>query len=71
MNEINGKVINFQISVRHTFPVERRELKYAGICKNCGEKYLYRKRVKNIACKKCCNLFFNGLWNKRCLILFD
>ena len=71
MNEINEKENFFQISVRHNFPVERRELKYEGICKNCGKKYMYRKRIKNIACKKCCNLFFNGLWNKECLILFD
>ena len=71
MNQINKKENNFQISVRHNFPVERRELKYIGTCKNCGEKYRYRKRIKNIACKKCCNLFFDGSWNKNCLILFD
>ena len=71
MNEINEKENHFQISVRHSFPVERRELKYRGICQNCGDKFMYRKRVKNIACKKCCNLFFNGSWNKNCLILFD
>ena len=71
MNQINQKENNFQISVRHNFPVERRELKYIGICKKCGEKYMYRKRIKNIACKKCCNLFFDGSWNKNCLILFD
>ena len=71
MNEINEKQNNFQISLRHSFPVERRELKYIGICQNCGEKFIYRKRIKNIACKKCCNSFFNGSWNKNCLILFD
>ena len=71
MNQINEKENNFQISVRHTFPVERRECKYTGTCKNCGEKYMYLKRIKNIACKKCCKLFFNGSWNKNCLILFD
>ena len=71
MNEINLKENNFQITVRHTFPVERKELKYVGKCLNCGEQYMYRKRIKNIACKKCCNLFFNGSWNKNCLILFD
>ena len=71
MNEINTKENNFQISVRHNFPVERKELKYIGTCLKCGQNYIYRKRMKNIACKKCCNLFFNGYWNKRCLILFD
>jgi len=71
MNQINAKENNFQISVRHNFPVERRESKFTGKCINCGEKYMYRKRIKNIACKKCCKLFFNGSWNKNCLILFD
>ena len=71
MKEINEKEKDFQISVRHSFPVERRELKYLGTCQNCGEKFYYRKRIKNIACKKCCNSFHNGFWNKKCLILFD
>ena len=71
MNQINSIEKNFQISVRHSFPVERRELKYIGICQNCGEKFAYRKRTKNIACRKCCVNFFNGSWNKNCLILFD
>jgi len=71
MIEINEKEKNFQISVRHSFPIERRELKYIGTCQNCGEKFFYRKRIKNIACKKCCVNFFNGSWNKKCLILFD
>ena len=71
MKEINEKEKDFQISVRHSFPVERRELKYLGTCQNCGEKFHYRKRIKNIACKKCCNSFHNGFWNKKCLILFD
>jgi len=71
MNEINEKEKNFQISVRHSFPIERRELKYIGTCQYCGEKFFYRKRIKNIACKKCCINFFNGSWNKNCLILFE
>ena len=71
MNEINEKENNFQISIRHSFPVERRKLKYIGTCQHCGEKFIYRKRIRNIACKKCCNTFFNGSWNKNCLIVFD
>ena len=71
MREINEKEINFQISVRHSFPVERRAFKYTGKCQNCGQKFIYRKRMKNIACKQCCNTFFNGEWNANCLILFD
>ncbi len=71
MNQINSQQDNFQITIKHDFPVLRNKLKYVGICSYCGEKYMYRKRVRNISCKKCCNLFFNGNWSKKCLILFD
>ena len=71
MKQINSMQNDFQVTVRHNFPVFRKDFKYQGVCSNCGEKYLYRKRVKNIACKKCCNLFFNGYWNKKCVIVFN
>ena len=71
MDEINSKQNFFEITIRHDFPVFRKALKYKGTCNHCGEKYLYRRRIRNIACKKCCNLFFNGKWNKKCLITFD
>ena len=71
MDEINSKQSNFKISIRHDFPVIRRKLKYKGTCSRCGKTFLYRKRVKNIACKQCCDEFFDGLWNINCLILFQ
>jgi len=70
MHLINSKQSDFKISIRHNFPVIRNELKYQGYCSKCGQRYLYRKRVKNLACKSCCNIFFNGQWNKNCLIVF-
>ena len=71
MEQINLQQNNFKVTIKHNFPVLRKELECVGVCINCGNQYLYRKRMKNIACKKCCNLFFNGLWNKKCLIIFD
>ena len=71
MEQINFQQNNFNVTIKHNFPVLRKELKYVGVCLTFGNQYLYRKRMKNIACKKCCNLFFNGLWNKKCLIIFD
>ena len=71
MEQINLQQNNFKVTIKHNFPVFRKELKHIGVCLNCGNQYLYRKRMKNIACKKCCNLFFSGLWNKKCLIIFD
>ena len=71
MNEINSQQDSFKISIRHDFTVYRQELKYRGICNNCGFGYMYRRRVKNITCKNCCDLYFNGSWNEKCLIIFD
>ena len=71
MNEINTRQDFFQITIRHSFPVQRNQLKYQGKCLYCGITYMYRKRMKNIACKSCCNLFFNGTWNEKCLIVFE
>tara|TARA_B100000900_G_scaffold150679_1_gene128013 strand:- start:78 stop:608 length:531 start_codon:yes stop_codon:yes gene_type:complete len=71
MNEINKRQNLFKITIRHNFPVYRNEIKYKGYCLNCGLTYLYRRRMKNIACKSCCNLFFNGNWDEKCLIVFD
>ena len=71
MIEINNVQNNFQISIKHNYPVIRNELKHKGKCIHCGEVFIYRKRVKNLACKKCCLNFFNGAWNKKCLIKFE
>ena len=71
MSEINASQNDFRVCIRHNYPVVRKELKYKGRCQNCGQIFLYRRRVKNIACKKCCNLLFEGIWNKKCLILFE
>ena len=71
MNEINSLQDVFKVSIRHDFPVFRKDLKWKGRCNNCGSIYMYRKRMKNIACKKCCDLLFNGTWSPKCLIIFE
>ena len=71
MDQINLQQNDFKVTIKHNFPVFRREFKYVGICLNCGNQYSYRRRMKNIACKSCCDLFHHGLWNKKCLIVFD
>ena len=71
MENINRLQNNFTVTIKHDFPVVRKKIKYIGVCINCGSQYPYRKRMKNIACKKCCNLFYDGIWNKECLIVFD
>ena len=71
MLEINSLQNNFKVQIKHDYPVIRNALKFKGKCIYCGQIFMYRKRVKNLACKKCCITFFNGAWNKNCLIKFE
>ena len=71
MLEINSLQNNFKVQIKHDYPVIRNALKFKGKCIYCGQIFMYRKRVKNLACKKCCINFFNGAWNKNCLIQFE
>ncbi len=71
MLEINSVQNNFKVQIKHDYPVIRNALKFKGKCICCGQIFMYRKRVKNLACKKCCITFFNGSWNKKCLIKFE
>ena len=40
MNEINSRQDFFQITIRHSFLVSRKELKYKGKCLHCGLIYI-------------------------------
>ena len=71
MKEINNIQDIFEINIRHDFPVLRRDFKFKGRCIKCGNVYLYRRRMFNLSCKKCCNTYFRGVWSKSCLIVFE
>ena len=36
MEQINLQQNNFKVTIKHNFPVLRNELKYVGVCLNCG-----------------------------------
>ena len=71
MKAINLSQNNFQISVRHTFPVKQLPPKWIAKCPSCGLSFFYRKRLEGVACRKCCQNYFDGRWNARFLLTYE
>ena len=45
MEQINLQQNDSKVTIKHNFQVFRKELKHVGVCLNCGNQYLYRKRM--------------------------
>jgi len=71
MAEINSAQNDFQVTVRHSFPVSKRIPKWQAICPLCKRSFSYRRIVKGAACRSCCNNFFGGQWDERCVLSFS
>ena len=71
MAEINSAQTDFQITVRHSFPLPKRIPKWVAICPSCKRSFSYRRIVKGAACRSCCNNYFGGQWDQRCLLQFQ
>ena len=71
MEAINASENNFQVSVRHKFPVPKTIHKWWAICNSCGKKSPYQRRIPQTACKECCNKHHGGKWNQRFLLAFQ
>ena len=71
MKEINSSQADFQVTVRHSFPVSKKVHKWLATCSLCKESFPYRRMVKGAACRSCCNSFFGGRWNEQCLLQYQ
>ncbi|WP_269622014.1 SprT family zinc-dependent metalloprotease [Prochlorococcus marinus] len=71
MKAINAAQNDFQISVRHQFPMPIKLPKWLGICPSCGLSSTYKRRTKGIACKHCCDTLYGGRWNPSCVLVFQ
>tara|TARA_Y100001970_G_scaffold290757_1_gene425621 strand:- start:671 stop:1198 length:528 start_codon:yes stop_codon:yes gene_type:complete len=71
MNAINSAQNHFHITIKHNYPVTSARNVKIGFCQSCKKQFLYKKRMKGLACKECCENFYNGKWNENCLILFS
>ena len=70
MGEINSVQNDFQVTVRHSFPTKKRIPKWVATCPSCKRCFNYRRIVKGAACRSCCNKYFGGQWDQKCVLEF-
>ncbi len=68
---INSLQDNFEISIRHQYPVPSRVPKWLATCPSCGLTFPYKRRVKGVACKKCCDQKYDGKWHISCVLVYE
>ncbi len=71
MDLINSLQNDFQISVRHKYPVPIQPPKWWAICPSCGLRFPYKKLVRGAACKQCCDAKYGGKWNMSCVLSYE
>ena len=71
MAAINGAQQEFQVSVRHSFPVPAQPAKWLARCPGCGLQSPYRRRRQGVACRRCCDRFEGGRWSARFQLVFE
>ena len=71
MAEINSAQTDFQVTVRHSFPTLKKIPKWVATCPSCKRIFRYRRIVKGAACRNCCNNFFGGRWDEKCLLEYE
>ncbi len=71
MNAINSLQNDFKISLRHQFPVPIKLPKWWGICPSCGVRSPYKRLVKGVACKHCCDTLHAGRWHESCVLHYE
>ncbi|KMM17488.1 SprT family zinc-dependent metalloprotease [Synechococcus sp. GFB01] len=75
MAAINAVQNDFLVSVRHRYPLPgadggERAWRWLARCPRCGVTAPYRRRVKGLACRQCCELHHDGRWHASCVLEF-
>ena len=71
METINAAQTRFEVSVRHRFPVPQSSPRWIAICPQCGRQTPYRRRMRQAACRLCCDRLHGGRWNASCLLRYE
>ena len=71
MAQINSLQNQFQITVRHQFPVPAKSPKWWGICPLCSKRFPYKRLVRGAACKQCCDAHYDGKWDISCVLAYE
>ena len=70
MEAINASQTRFKVSIRHQFPVQQSSPRWIAICPTCGQRTPYRRRVRQAACRLCCDRHHDGHWHVSCLLSY-
>ncbi len=71
MSLINASQDRFKVSVRHQFPVPISMPKWWAVCPSCGLRMPYKRLLRGAACRQCCNRYYDGKWDSRCVLNFE
>ena len=71
MERINRSQSEFQVSLRHRYPVPVKPPAWIAHCPSCGLRAPYRRRREGLACRTCCQLLHGGRWHADCLLVFE
>ena len=71
MEEINAAQTDFHVTVRHSFPLSKKIPKWVATCPSCKKSFNYRRIVQGAACRSCCNNYFGGQWDHKCVLEFQ
>ena len=71
MAEINAQQDRFQVSVRHRFPVPAKPPRWWAVCPQCHQRSPYKRRVRNAACRRCCEQHHGGHWHASCVLVYE
>ena len=71
MAAINAAQQEFEVSVRHRFPVPMQPAAWIARCPRCGVSSPYRRRREGLACRPCCERLHGGRWHADSLLVFE
>jgi hypothetical protein len=71
MAAINAAQSEFQVSLRHSYPLPAAPLAWIASCPRCGLAVAYRQRRQGLACRHCCQLHHAGRWDASCQLVFE
>ncbi len=71
MARINQAQGEFEVSLRHSFPVPAQAARWLACCPLCGLRTPYRSKRKGLACRPCCETLHGGRWDSTCLLVFE
>lgn len=71
MARINGTQGEFAVSLRHHYPLPLESAPWIARCPCCGVSAAYRRRVRGLACRLCCERLHGGRWDASCALVFE